>query len=144
MRTEVFKAHHWLFGISVLLSILICGCNSRPASELRVEWVYVNNSSENIEVTRFWGFSYKENEKFTVPVEKSYTIKFNSIGTKIIDPKGFGTPFDLTSKCVVKTGNRTVTVKECQGIRSVDSYKIEKVNDNHYRFLYVFTDKAAW
>lgn len=144
MRTEVFKTHHWLFGISALLCILICGCNSKPASELRVEWVYVNGTSENIEVTRYWGFSYKEKEKFTIPVGKSYMIKFNGNGPKIIDPKGFGTPFDFTSKCVVKTGNRTVTVKEFQGIRNVDSYEIEKVDDNHYRFIYVFTDKAAW
>ena len=109
-----------------------------------MEWVYVNGTSDNIEVTRYWGFSYNEKEKFTIPVGASYTIKFTGNGPKYIDPKGFGTPFDFTSKCVVKTGNRTVTIKECQGIRNVDSYEIEKVDDNHYRFLYVFTDKAAW
>lgn|GEM_PF-1284825 len=124
------------------LTLFSFSCKKRVDYAQYAEFHYLNSTSKKIVM------DYPK-KKFAIEANGGeYFFEVRGIGPESISPDSynFGLPINLTEEnripVTIKIGDKCFISTETSEhtLINVNSYKIEKINEGHYKFTYTFTE----
>ena len=135
MRRKITWTRFLQLGSLFAKAALTAGCGKgRVDAWVTSDWIFVNASTHKVEVV------YKTYKSFVIEPGKSYTYSTSGLGPPNVTPDDFYSPYRGTTAIIIDDD----IVHEPQmgeSITNVPNFEAEKVERNHYKFTYVFTDE---
>lgn len=123
-----------IFGISSVFIALITGCKGTIDYKVRVDYVYVNETSHTI--------SYPTGlENFNIAPQSTITHSFDSEGSKDTSLQSFESELLGCGGCIVKFDQTRCDTVENLGLNKLENYEGKELKSRYFEFKYRFTEK---
>ena len=133
MRLKITWTHFLRLG-SLFTLITVIGCKGQVDALVKADWVYENTSSHKIEVVS------KDFNSFVIQPGESYTYSESGEGEENIKPENYVSPYNAGDRIIIDD-DTPIVLSTRQSITNIENYQSEKIGNNHYRFIYRFTDE---
>ena len=115
--------------------IITTGCSpERIEYMVTAYWIFENASTHKVEVV------CKTFNSFVIRPGESYIYDGSDIGPNNVTPSDFYSPYRTTTAIIIDD-NIEHEPEMGESITDVPNFEAEKVERNHYKFTYTFTDE---
>lgn len=141
MRLKTTWMHFLLLGSVLSVVMAHTGCKGNVDTLIQSDWLYVNKSSHTIKIVS------ENREPLVLQPEGDHSYSESGLvdGGSVLAPEDYDTPFWWGCTIIVDDTSEHTFGKD-EGLAVVKNYESQKIETNHYKFTYTFTDEliAEW
>ena len=134
MKQKKIWMRYLHFGINIVFTFLFLGCVSEVDCNVISEFTFINNTSYTIET-----------DTGIINPNSKITIKEEGLGSCDVKSDNYVPPFLGDTKVIFNNQKCLIYKAEKaglgEGITGIDNYESQKISDNHYSFIYTFTEE---
>lgn len=130
-------------GSSVIISLFLICCDRTTRNDYRADsdWVYVNESSYELNIVLGQG-QYVGERNFILPANASHTVEVRADATTDdLQAADFRSPYQYHG-ATIEIENRKYTIEPGEGLANALNYQHRKLTTNYFQFTYTFTDET--
>lgn len=141
MKRKSILMHYLMIASSVMIGLILVCC-SKTDYRADSDWVYVNNSSYELNIVLGHGEYDGPETNFILPANSNHTVELRSDATTDdLQATDFRSPYQYHG-ATVEIENRRYSIEPGDGLADVFNYQHQKLAANYFQFTYTFTDEV--